>query len=154
MSSVDGYTYMNITDHEFSAFLRRNGWSDAVNKISDCVQFLVGNEIIAVVRYKKYVPVDRWIHLRDDKISQKELEAHQKNCVEDEVKELLEVHVRRVNNLVRGMLDSGMINLEGYKETPVALAKVTLTAALHLSANDYSPIDPDMKDDMINLKNM
>jgi len=146
------YIPINMTDHEFSYFMRDKGWDGKTNKIKNHVQFIVDDRIVAVVKYRSSPPIDRYIHIHKDELSKKEIEIHEKNCVRDSTRELLEIHKIKILNLVDSMLRSGLIDIKKYAGKPTALAKVLVTASLAMSKNDFAPIDERMREDVINLK--
>ena len=61
-----GFTISNMTDHEFSAWLRKkdNNW-DFNHIRENYTQFICNKKIVAVIKYKNSFPCNRIIFIKN-----------------------------------------------------------------------------------------
>jgi hypothetical protein len=63
-----GYEETDMTDVQFSEWLREKGWEGKVSKLGEFSQFFIPiNEnkikVLAIVKYKNSCPLNRWIYV-------------------------------------------------------------------------------------------
>lgn len=58
------FELVHMNDHEFAKHCRDKGWDGKTNVLNQFTQFILpGGTIIALVKYKNDMPINRWIYL-------------------------------------------------------------------------------------------
>jgi len=57
---------VEMKDVKFSKWLRDREWTGEYNSIGNFNQFIINDEIIALVKYRNEYPVNRWIYIRKE----------------------------------------------------------------------------------------
>jgi hypothetical protein len=70
MEEINGMVPVDMTDHEFATFLRKEDPDWTWDSIADFNRFINRQgEILAIVKYKNDYPLARWIWINKHKIS-------------------------------------------------------------------------------------
>lgn len=58
------FELVDMNDHEFAKHCRDKGWDGKVNHLASFTQFILpSGTVIALVKYKNDMPINRWIYL-------------------------------------------------------------------------------------------